>query len=611
MLQDLGRWLWRLVPANPILVRVVYAGGRRLQHVYIRAGYLGVLAALVIGGVLFTQSGTPSLADLAKGATQVFKYVSAIQLGMVCILAPLFTAAAITQEKNAQTFNILLSTPLTNGQIVLGSLLSRLYFVFMLLLAGIPLFCIMMVYGGVTGDKILLSSSLAGCTAVLTGSLAIAISVIRVGTGRTIFSFYLAIALYLTAVYALAGWSNLIPPESMPAPGEMERMSWLAPFHPFLSLWVVLGRTPAPDFGAAAHYGWPLNIWLAYPQYSYIVMTLVLSALLVLASLAFVRRCVKEGEPTLMNRIFGRFQSAEGSPERRRRPRRVGRNPVAWREATSRAAGGGAVARYTMLALGFLVAMTILVYYGRGMISVQETRLWLFGVVVVELGITLFIATATAATSMTSEKESNTLELLLSTPITSGKVVWGKISGLVRFALPMLAVPYGTVVLFVLFDLVRGHRFGNTVPVPVMYPDALLTLPLLFVAFTAVACMTGLHYSIKRRKTLAAVFTSGGILVFAVLALSGCARAVVGSSEPMAAAIMPFAPYYAVWLAIDPATALAESFAAPVTGAALESARIAAAIASFVAAGIYGAIGYGLHTSMVRNFDMTIRKQTA
>ena len=241
---------------NPILLRVVYAGGRRLRHLWIRVGYLSVLALAVVIGVIWVQSNagaSASLADLAKSATQVFKYLSIIQLGMVCLLAPLFTAAAITQEKDSQTYSILLSTPLTNGQIVLGSLFSRLFFVFVLLIAGIPLFCVLMVYGGVTGDKIAMSIILAAATALLTGSLAISISVIRVGTGRTIFSFYLAIALYLIVVYSLSSWSGLIPPEASPAPGRDAQMSWLAGFHPFLSLWVVLGETPAPDFGRVAH----------------------------------------------------------------------------------------------------------------------------------------------------------------------------------------------------------------------------------------------------------------------------------------------------------------------------------------------------------------------
>ncbi len=62
--------------------------------------------------------------------------------------ARFFTAGAITQEKDSQTYDILLATPLTNGQIVLGSMLSRLFFVVALLLSGIPVFSITQVFGG-------------------------------------------------------------------------------------------------------------------------------------------------------------------------------------------------------------------------------------------------------------------------------------------------------------------------------------------------------------------------------------------------------------------------------------------------------------------------------
>ena len=57
------------------------------------------------------------VAELAKGASQTFKWASITQLALVCFLAPAFTASAITQERDAQTFSILLSTPLSSAQI--------------------------------------------------------------------------------------------------------------------------------------------------------------------------------------------------------------------------------------------------------------------------------------------------------------------------------------------------------------------------------------------------------------------------------------------------------------------------------------------------------------
>jgi ABC-type transport system involved in multi-copper enzyme maturation permease subunit len=614
VLHDLASWFWRLVPANPILVRVVYAGGRRVRHLWLRIGYLAILAAVVVIGVIAKQSGQASLTDLAKNATQVFQVVSIVQLAMVCILAPLFTAAAITQEKDSQTYNILLSTPLTNGQIVLGSLLSRLYFVLMLLIAGIPLFCIMMVYGGVTGDKIAWSLAICACAAAFTGALAIAISVIKIGTGRTIFSFYLAIALYLIAVYVLGTSTWAIPAEARPAPGQDELISWFAPFHPFLALWVVLGKTPPPLHGAVAHYGFPASYLLAYPQHSYVVMTLLGSLLLIVLSLFFVRRSAKEGEDTLARRILGRLSSWNRRDADTRPPRHVWHNPIAWREAvTSAAAGGGGVVRYSMLGAGLLIALTLLVFYWTGRVPLASCRAWLYTLVVIELLIALFIATATAATSMTREKESNTLELLLATPLTSHAIIKGKIVGLVSSAGPLLLIPFLSVVCFLFVDLMTGRLLGKRPAPPVVYWETLLTLPVLMVAFTAFSCMLGLQSSIKSKKTLSAVFTSMGIVIGVFAATAGCAWAVRGTDARLAAAFMPINPFTAPFIVIDPERAVSEAVSA-VSGISVSdlfSCRVIAFVASVCAAAVYGLVGYGMHRAMVRNFDMIIRKQSA
>jgi ABC-type transport system involved in multi-copper enzyme maturation permease subunit len=609
--KDLGLWFWRLAPANPILVRVVFAGGRRVRHLWIRIGYLSILAAVVVIGVLVKQSGVTSLADLAKNATRVFQVVSVVQLAMVCILAPIFTASAITQEKDSQTYNILLSTPLSNGQIVLGSLLSRLYFVLMLLVAGIPLFCIMMVYGGVTGDEIALSIALAAGTAAITGSLAITVSVIKIGTGRTIFYFYLAIALYLIAVFGLSTLPAFIPTESQPAPGSELRMSWLAAFHPFLALSVVLGTTPAPPIGDVASHAFPIRFLLAYPQYSYLFMTFGGSILLVLMSLSFVRRGAREGEITLWSRIAERLHLSSRTSAEGRAPRHVWHNPIAWRESvTGASAGGGFVLRYSVLGVGLAIAFVLLILHGKGSMTVVEDRYLLFLVVFIELGITLFIATASAATSMTREKEANTLELLLATPLTSGHIISGKIRGLVSAAGPMLLVPYTTVFLFVFYDFVSG-RMKNPALLTVHW-EALLLLPVLFISFTAFACMIGLQASIKSKRTMGAVFSSMALVLLVFFITGSCAMTIGGRDNPqLASAIMPLTPYAAMYVVVDPSSALSTRAATPPPVDMINVCRLVAAIACFCSAAIYGFIGVVMHRSMVRNFDMIIRKQSA
>src|SRR5207244_5451502 len=121
----------------------------------------------------------------------------------VALPVPMFSAGAITQEKDSQTYDILLSTPLTNGQIVLGSLLSRLFFVVTLLISGIPIFAITQIFGGVAISSITLSFLIACATAFVTGALAMVIAAFKGGTRRTIFLFYMFIMLYLSFPLAL------------------------------------------------------------------------------------------------------------------------------------------------------------------------------------------------------------------------------------------------------------------------------------------------------------------------------------------------------------------------------------------------------------------------
>src|SRR5690349_10660796 len=198
-------YFWRLIPANPILRRVVETGGKRRRDLFIRCGYL----LLVIGTVIFSllnatgSFGTMSLADLAKVSATLFRNTSYLQLALVAFLAPVFTAGAITQEKDSQTYDILLSTPLTNAQIVLGSLLSRLFFVVTLLISGIPVFSITQIFGGVAISSIAYSFLIAAATAFVTGAIAMAIAVFKVGTRRTIFSFYLFITIYIAGLWML------------------------------------------------------------------------------------------------------------------------------------------------------------------------------------------------------------------------------------------------------------------------------------------------------------------------------------------------------------------------------------------------------------------------
>jgi ABC-type transport system involved in multi-copper enzyme maturation permease subunit len=360
-------YFWRLIPANPILLRVVESGGKRKRDLAIRSAYLGLLIVVVI--LSMGGGGGGGLEALAKTSARIFQHMSYLQLALVALLAPVFTAGAITQERDSQTYDILLSTPLTNGQIVLGSLLSRLFFVIALLISGIPIFSITQIFGGVAIRSIALSFGIAAATAFVTGALAMAIATFKVGTRRTIFSFYLFIVLYLMILFLLDQlevFKVMLGTDPQTGAMILSDTSWLTGLHPFLALRVIF-NDPAylpPDLGALPEHlrRWPVGWYLTSPHGFYISFMLMLSMVLVLPSVVLLRRLAQSSN-SFKSWLLQMLRLSSG--DRRRRPRSVWFNPIAWREARTKASAARAtVLRYGFIGGGLAGALILVVMHG-------------------------------------------------------------------------------------------------------------------------------------------------------------------------------------------------------------------------------------------------------
>lgn len=690
------QYLWRLLPGNPILLRVVAIASRRVRDLVIRCTYLGVLVFFVVFQLLTGGSSVAgaSLDTLGRTSADIFEKMSYLQMVLVALLAPIFTAGAITQEKDNQTYDILLSTPLTNGQIVLGTLMSRLFFVVALLVSGIPVFAITQIFGGVSIRAIVLSFLLAAVTALACGALAMAIATFKVGTRRTLFSFYLVVAVYLIGGVLLDRLDAMRVPlvdSATNAPGgELSRTSWLTAVNPFLALRTIF-REPAylpPAVASLPEHlrRWPFAWMWGSPASFYLGSMTLLSVALILPSILFLRR-VAQSTFSLRSWLASRLRVGLVGP---RKPRVVWANPIAWREARTRAsAAKSSLLRYAFVVAGLLGAAwmvwlhsvetgtpsklvqagsfdptgrTLFIIgddtYGtlpdlkvfldgeeapvealnrraevvdtlaelRGGVKYlsvvklrsidrrlghDDLRRFLLGVLVLELAVVLLIVTNAAASTVTREREDGTLDLLLSTPITSRYYIWGKLRGLVSFALPMLVVPLLSLALVVVYDALR--RLSGKVGGEgwLVMPEALLVLPGMLVVVVAFAAMVGMQMSLRLRTTVRAVMASLAIVLGTMAALGWCGGLFLGSNagdSEAALVFTSFSPFTVLMLQVWP-----DEFASQLYRSAdgQTAARLVVAIFTLVATGVYAAVVLAMYRSMVRNFDMTIRRQSS
>ncbi len=604
------RWFLNLLPTNPICVRLVQGGSRRLRHLYIRSGYLAVLIVVLLFMLLQGGgSGTTNYRELAAAGAAAFQVVAYLQIGVICVLTPVFMAGALAQESNPKTWDVLLTTPLSAPQMVLGQLFGRLFFVLALLAASLPLFAITQYFGGVPGRSVLLSYVISGCAALVVGATAIALAVNRLAGRRAVFAFYVAVVSYLGVTAAL---DVFLQPTSPAGAGGVTIMTAL---NPFLALRALLSPSnyPVPDAVQLQSMGSFAQLWFGRPVFMWGMLSGGISAALCFVSSFTVREVGTRNGTPWYRKLFG--LSAKGSDTRR--AREVWNNPIAWREAAARANTlPKRLARWGFIAAGAAFGIGLTIAFHNGRLTPGAFRLALLTTVWTELIIITLVAINMSATAISREREDGTLDLLLTTPISQAYYLNGKLRGLISYLAPLLAVPVATIAIAGIYAMLGG--FGNpnvivtttiTPPVvveaPIVLPEGAVILPLASLPFIAFCIIIGLQWSLKSRGTIGSVVATVGIVgaVGGVAGLCGWqAAANIAYVGPVLAGLNPVSLSYAL---VEPVYATWDTVEADTT---LLTSRVALGIGAALSMLIYGGLVMAIRSSMVKTFDRTTRQ---
>lgn len=155
-----------------------------------------------------SYGGQATYASAAVGRG-VFLGLLMLQTLMVSVLAPAATAGAISSEREHQTLELLAVTPISSIAIVLGKLVSALAWVFVLVLASIPVTALVFVFGGVAPDDVVRGYVVLFATAIGLGSVGIFFSALTRRTGAsTGLTFVTMLALVIGSVFVFAFLSS-------------------------------------------------------------------------------------------------------------------------------------------------------------------------------------------------------------------------------------------------------------------------------------------------------------------------------------------------------------------------------------------------------------------
>ncbi|WP_442506929.1 ABC transporter permease subunit [Novipirellula sp. SH528] len=370
---------------NPVLQRELL-GNLRTN----RAFFLLGLYQLLLAAVVLMAWPSEQRLDLTVNPPSATKLVNLFFLGQYVIaslMAPSFAAGTITGEKERRTYEMLLASPLRPGAIVFGKMVASLTHLGMLILASLPIIVLCLPLGGVSVYE------------VLAAYLGLIVSVILFG----------AIGVFCSSYFSRTSSSLVV--------------SYL------FILPLVIG---AILFWASLEGQGELRLKLAL----LVIPAFALSAVILMCSAAAGRMLYppdvgSEGKEVIdlereAEEAVGLVIQPDQFPDRLFAPPKKselmadGANPVYDKEIHSEIFSQGTLMLRLVIQISMLLAIPMM---GVFLFYMDEKIAW-FSVYVIVFN--MLVGPVFLAGSMTSERERQTLDLLLTTTLTPSQILWGK-----------------------------------------------------------------------------------------------------------------------------------------------------------------------------------------
>jgi ABC-type transport system involved in multi-copper enzyme maturation permease subunit len=286
---------------NPVLIKELRGrmrGGRAFVLITI---YLLVLSGVTL--LFYAALADVSASDLNAGrqiGKGLFLLIATVSLIEVCLITPALTAGGIAGEKERQTYDLLVSSLLSPWQIAWGKLGAALSFALLMILAVVPMMSLAFLFGGVSLAEVLIALAGLLATAVFYATIGLFWSAaLRSTLGATSLAIGSIIMMllgipFLALIFTLI-FGRELAPEWLNSALFVYLSGAFLYSHPFIALQtteaqITSGENPfysrvaiGSDLAARGH------VLVPSPWISYVLLSLVFSAILVLLTVRMLR----------------------------------------------------------------------------------------------------------------------------------------------------------------------------------------------------------------------------------------------------------------------------------------------------------------------------------
>ncbi|NLF93751.1 MAG: hypothetical protein GX564_07675 [Oligosphaeraceae bacterium] len=435
--------------SNPILQREFVMASRNSKTILGAAGTASVLGLILY--LLWPRSGIFSDAN----SNELFTIFLGTELTFMILLTAGFTASAITSERERRTFVMLQTCLLSPGEILTGKLVGTLGISLVLFLTSIPITALCALSGGISIATLCQALCIVGASTLVYGLLGLAVSSLCQRSYTALLATYIGITVLAGATWlpsTLVVFSGLQP--------LFLKLRALSPYEALFALQFA-EQYEVGVIGASADQ----------------VFTIFITSMLCLVGLFFavfarfifappnLRRSMTVSKytdsKTMLKRTLG-FPFYLIDPLRRKKNISLRRNPVFVAEIRSKIFGNP---KFIIRALSLCICLSIgilaLIAQQVGETDLDKIRAV---AIIFQLGVVALLAPTVSSGSITDERISDTLLLLRLSPLSSVKVVTGKMKAALLYVLIFLLSSLPVFLALVYLESTSGPNFAAIIP---------------------------------------------------------------------------------------------------------------------------------------------------
>ena len=500
----------------PLLARELVEQAVRKRTYVIRCVYALLLFAVVLlmfWDVIYENLQNP-FAVLGRGQ-DLFEMIVGLQLAGVYLFMPALACGVITAEKERNSLGLLLLTKLGPWTIVFEKYLARLIPMLSFLLLSLPLLAFAYALGGVSSSEIWLAAWMLLLTALQVGAFAVMCSCFFGTTAAAFvatyvlgFLFYFGPGFLLLVIEPWRSSAELTAEVIRDMLGTSSGVSsgWgIGPEH-LAFPWV----PPIQFFDYPVMPAWLVAI-------KSVPTLLSIALFLGLARVFLIRRAFVPGK----NPLLAFFRSLDGFFHRLNQNRVTKGieiykesttlpefDPIAWRETRKKSLGTVRYLVRIFVALeGPILAVCLIIAIvegGRGgaidELSLVMCLLWI---------LTALLLVVKGTSLIAGERTHETLDVLLTTPLSSKELVVQKMRGLSRLMI-VLGICFATIIVFETWWRSHAMSSRRTEEGPVLY---FISSTLAAGIFAPIVAWLSFYVGLRMKTQARAIFTTLAILV--------------------------------------------------------------------------------------------------